>query len=848
MTKGQAFLAGWAALAGRLAWPVTLAALLATLALGWYAATRLGVNTDTTEMLSERLPFRQRAAALYRAFPELRRNLVMVVEGANADLVDQAADRLGAALARRPELADVLDPAGDPFFRRNGLLYLDPGALADLADRLAEAQPFLGALWQDPSLRGLARMLALAFEHLGGERSSAFDLGPPLAAMAEVAEAQRAGRWAVLSWETLLRGDGAGGPARRIIVARPVLDFASLAPARAAIGAVREAWAGLAVPPDSGLRLRLTGTAALAQDELRSVRDGMGLASLLSMLLVAGLLWLGLRSARMVAATLATLIAGLVWTGAFAAAAVGRLNLISVAFAVLFIGLAIDFGIHFALRFREEREAGLDHAGALRAAAAGVGGSLALTALAAALGFLAFLPTDYRGLSELGLISAAGMAIALVANLTLLPALLGLMPPRPRDTATLAAARGDHSAFAPIERHPRLVLAGAALLFAFGLALVPWVRFDFDPMNLRDPQTESVATLRDLAADPRIDPYAATVLAPDAGAAAALAERLRTLPEVGRVRSLADLVPAAQEEKLAIIGDMSLFLAPALSAAPLPPPSPQERLAALVELIASLRGWNGPGARRLADALEGIEPAELEARLLGTLPGRLERLRDALRAGPVGLADLPRSIVAREVAPDGRVRVQITPAGTARDTGTLRRFVEAVREVAPEVTGAPVIVVEAGRTVVRALAEAAGIAVLGISLLVALLFRDLRAVAHVFAPLLLAAVLTIAAAVLTGIPFNFANVIALPLLFGLGVASGLHLVGRARQTADPMATSTPRAVVFSALTTIGSFATIALSSHPGTASMGVLLTIAIALTMACTLVVLPALMALAPPR
>ncbi|MBF0393953.1 MAG: hypothetical protein HQL38_14845, partial [Alphaproteobacteria bacterium] len=214
MTKGQSLLAGWVALAARLAWPVAVAALLATLALGWYAATHLGVNTDTADMLSERLPFRQNAAALYRAFPELRRNLVVVVEGPNADLVDQAADRLGAALRGRPELADVTDPAGDPFFRRHGLLYLDVESLAALADRLAEAQPFLGALWQDPSLRGLARMLALAVEHLGDEAAPAFDLEAPLIAMAEVAEAQRA----VLSWEALLRGEGEAGPARRIIV------------------------------------------------------------------------------------------------------------------------------------------------------------------------------------------------------------------------------------------------------------------------------------------------------------------------------------------------------------------------------------------------------------------------------------------------------------------------------------------------------------------------------------------------------------------------------------------------------------------------------------------------------
>ena len=148
-------------------------------------------------------------------------------------------------------------------------------------------------------------------------------------------------------------------------------------------------------------------------------------------------------------------------------------------------------------------------------------------------------------------------------------------------------------------------------------------------------------------------------------------------------------------------------------------------------------------------------------------------------------------------------------------------------------------------------AEAAAISVIAIGLLVWVILRRLSDVALVFAPLALAALLTVAASVLTGLSFNFANVIVLPLLFGLGVASAIHLVLRERAGSGLVGlfgTSTPRAVVFSALTTIGSFASIALSSHPGTSSMGILLALAITLSLLCTLVVLPALMALAARR
>jgi predicted RND superfamily exporter protein len=212
----------------------------------------------------------------------------------------------------------------------------------------------------------------------------------------------------------------------------------------------------------------------------------------------------------------------------------------------------------------------------------------------------------------------------------------------------------------------------------------------------------------------------------------------------------------------------------------------------------------------------------------------------------VTVDSLPEALRGRVEAADGQTLVEVYPAENLRDHAALRRFVAEVRSVAPRASGTPVIILEAGRTVTRAFLEAAAISVVAIGLLIALLLRRLREVFLVFAPLTLAALLTVAASVLLQLPFNFANVIVLPLLFGLGVASAVHLVMRARHrdAGRPLfRTSTPRAVVFSALTTIGSFASLGFSGHPGTASMGVLLTVAISLTLACTLVVLPALMA-----
>lgn len=861
---GQRLLAGWIRLVVAAAVPILVLALLLTGAAAWLSATKISINTETADMLSEDLPFRRDDRAIKAAFPQGTDVISIVVEAATPDQADDAAARLAADLARQSTVfRTVFYAEGDPFFRRNGLLFLSIDALQLLSDRLAAAQPLLAVLSRDPSLRGLAEVLTAA---LGAAREdgapepglqdSLASILERMAASVESVAAARDGRGAIepLSWAALMDGRTAEAASdrRRFILAQPVLDFASFQPAATAIATIRARAAALGFDAEPGVRVRLTGAPVMFQEELQSVRSGMGFAGLLSVTLVTLLLAIGLRSARLVVATLVTLLAGLVWTAGFAAVAVGELNLISVAFAVLFIGLSVDFGIHFALRYQEAADRGApDTRAALIEAARSVGGPLVLCAVAAAVGFLAFFPTSYRGLSELGLISGAGMFIALFANLTLLPALLSLLPSRPPGEPARTAVR--RIPVARVAPPPRVILAGALILALLALAVVPFARFDDDPLSLRDPASESVATLNDLIDDPRVQPYRAAFLADDLGAAEALAARLEALPEVAAAVTLADFLPQDQDAKLDLLAETSFFLGPILSpAGTAAPPSVAEQRAALQSLRDALeRAGDGlaPSARRLAQALDRVALDEagltaLRTALLGSLPGRLTRLREALEAGPVAQADLPPVLIDRYLAEDGRAMVEVLPREDLRDAGARRRFVDAVRAVHAGATGSAVIVTEAGRAVGRAFVEAAALAVGAITLLLLVVLRSWRDCALVLAPLALAALLTVAATVVLSLPFNFANVIVLPLLFGLGVASGIHIVARARRrgTQNVMTTSTPRAVLLSALTTIASFGSLALSDHRGTASMGILLTIAITTTLLATLVVLPALL------
>ncbi len=833
---------------------LTVAALLTILAVV-AIGRELGISTNTVDMISPEVPFRQHANAFNAAFPELNNTIVAVVDAPTPERADEAAEVLAGRMRDAPEVADVYLPGSD-FLKRHGFLYLEPDSLAALIDRLAEAEPLLAELARAPTLAGLAEVFALAAER--GEDASLAGFDRLLDEMAVSARAMAEGRPRNLSWQALLRPDGDDDAAqgfagtRRFVVLQPVLDFARLKPAAAAIAEVRTTARRLERETRGAVRVRLTGEAVIEHEEMETVEAGGSLAALLSLLAVSAILLTGLRAPRLVAASLVTLLAGLVWTAGLAAVVVGELNLISVAFAVLFLGLGIDFCIHYALRYREE--GGCEVTPAIVTAGKGVGCALLLSALCAAVGFFAFLPTAYLGLAELGLIAGLGMFVAAAASLTVLPALIALWRPR----------RGYSEAGTTVQReqtwlirHRRAVLGGATMLGLAAAAVAPMVDFDFNPMNLRDPDSGSIQAFNDLAADPRTTPYVVNVLAPDLETAATLAGRFRADPAFGGARTLASFVPDRQDEKLAILGDAAFFLAPLLMETGGEAASDAgeraagyDRLLAALPSLASAEGEVGRAAGDLQANLAVFEGtpdlAALEERWTVYLPRTLDFLRQALEVGPVARADLPPELVSRWIASDGHARVEARPADALTDNGDIRAFAETSLAISDRATGAPVVIHEASAAVVRAFVEATAYAGLGIVLLLALTLRCLRDVVMTLAPLVLATVLTLATAAIFGIPLNFANVIVLPLLMGLGVSSGIHLVLRARQSATTEAalvSSTPRAVLLSVLTTLASFGTLIVSDHKGMSSMGALLTIAVAFTLLSVLVVLPCLLA-----
>ncbi len=820
-----------------------------------YAYERLGVSTDTDLLFSSSLPWRQREIAFAKLFPQFSNLLVVVIDAKQPEEADQTAADLAAML--EPDHAhfrSVTRPDASPYFDRNAFMLLSARQLEPLLNQTIDAQPFLGQLVADPSARGL--FSALALMAVGVEHGQA-DLKPYAAALGafqQALAAAAAGHPQPLSWEKLLGGqlvDLAGK--YRFVLVQPVLNYGALAPGGAATDVIRAQAAKLEFVHNGDARVRITGQVALSDEEFSSVAQGALVETLGSAALILLWLILAVRSWRLILPIMLTLCLGLFLTFGFATAAVGTLNLISVAFAILFVGIAVDFAIQFSVRFREARLAEADVAAALQATAHRVGPQILVASGATAAGFLAFVPTAFSGVAELGEIAGAGMLIAFLCTVLFLPAALTLFRPR--------AEKGEigFAVLAPVEnalvrgRWP--VLALFAVLALAGAVLVPRLSFDSDPLHTKNPHTESMETLQDLINTPLSNPYTSDLLRPDVAEADATAARMRQLSLVEDVLTISSFVPTDQKEKLALIADAASILGPTLAArAPAAPVTPDELRMAAHTTAAQIDNAGAalpPGSplaliggdlRKLADAPDATLVAT-DTALTRFLPMQLDRLRLALDAGPVTLADVPESIRRDWVLPDGRARVQVLSKPAARDSAGLHRFVAEVQSIAPDAGGSAVSIVQTAATIIDAFRSAAIGALVAIAAILFLVLRRPLDVALVMAPLLLSALMTALVAVLLPMPLNFANIIALPLLLGVGVSFNIYFVMNWRAGVDSfLGTATARAIVFSAMTTGTAFGSLALSQHPGTASMGKLLLLSLGCTLVATLVFVPTLL------
>jgi hopanoid biosynthesis associated RND transporter like protein HpnN len=837
-------------------WWVIVGAIVLAAVSTWYAASHFSMTTDINQLISSNSPSRQRELAFEKAFPQFD-SIIAVIDAPTPELVEQATGALVARLSQQKNFfRSVQDLQGSSLFAQNGLLFEPTDELAPQMSMLSQAQRLIEVLAGDPSLRGVVRALQFGLLGVQGGNIKLDDMTWPMTLAANTLDQVKANQPASFSWRVLVQGHEAKtADLRRFVKLTAVLDYSELEPGLKASNAVRQAAADLNLASAYQAPLRLTGPVPMNDDQFATIKENAVLNAVVTIAVVLFILWMALRWMRIIFAVFVSLVVGLSATAALGMLLVGTLNLISVYFAVLFVGLGVDFGIQFSVRYRAERHEVDGLYEALLHAGRRAGAPLTLAGLATAAGFLSFLPTAYRGLSELGLIAGLGMLIAFVTSITLLPALLSRLKPRSEPHPLGYALLAPVDDF--LERYRVPILIGTALVILGASPLLFWLRFDFNPMNLRNPNVESVATFLQLEKEQESGINDIQALEPTLPAADQLAVKLRALPQVARVVTLSTFIPDHQQQKLPLIQSAAKTLDPALNPPSVsPPPTDAENVAiinstvnALNRLAGSAPGPGAAAAKRLAADMTALAKADqatrqrAETAFVQPLRTALDKLRNLLKAHEVTRDNLPPELVGQWMTPDGQARLEIAPSGNTDNNATLRTFAHAVQSVAPNATEGPISILEARRTIITAFLEAGAYALLSIAVLLWITLRRVGDVLLTLIPLLVAGVVTLEICVAIDLPLNFANIIALPLLLGVGVAFKIYYIMAWREGQTKLLQSVlTRAVTFSACTTATAFGSLYFSSDPGTSSMGKLLAISLLTTMTAAALFQPVLM------
>jgi hypothetical protein len=820
-----------------------------------YDVAHFSITTDVEAMISRGLPWHQRQIGFSEAFPP--KGISAVVSAPTPENAALAANALAQTISKRSDLVrSVVQPDGGEFFERNGLLFLSAAEVKKTIDGLAQGQPLISELAGDPTLRGVVRALSFAANGVERGELKLDQLAWPLSLAEKSLSDVLSGKKATFSWQELAQGRISKPSAlRRFIEVDPILNFKALQPGAKATSGIQQAATDLNLAAKYDAKVGMTGPVPLNDDQFSVIKQSAFRDTMIALVGTMIVLWLALRSWKIIASVFFSLAAGLAVTAALGLTMVGSFNLISIAFFVLFVGLGVDFGIQFSVRYRSERHEQNDLRAALRSSARKIAAPLALAASATAVGFFAFVPTSYTGLSELGLIAGCGMIVAFFCSITLVPAMLALLNPAGEPSSIGFRQLAPLDDF--LQRHRIAVIAGTVGIVLAGTPLLLQLQFDFNAIDLQKPDAPSVVTYRELKQNPETSGNDAEILAPTLGQANEIAKRLAAVPEVSSTRTLSSFIPADQPQKLATIAAASKVLSSALNpdVRP-PPPSDQDTIDAIRSTAAYLLkvagNATGPGAdlaRHVSELLTGLAQADVamrtraEAVFVPPLVYNLDLLRKTLGAEEITPQTLPESLVRDWLAPDGRARIQLMPKGDVNDTKVLRKFATSVLAADPSATGPAITYFESGRAVTRAFIEATLLALGSITVLLLVALRRITDVLLTLIPLLLAGAVTLEISVLVGLALNFANIIAVPLLLGVGVAFKIYYImawraGRTNLLQSPLT----RAIVSSAMTNAIAFGSMWASSYPGMSSMGELMALSLLCTMAAAVLFQPVLM------
>jgi len=850
-----------------------------------YTINNMEFLTGRDDLMPRNSPFQVDYRA-YRAEFGDQEEIVAVIEADDAGKATRAADALYARLNRdKGAFREVFYPGGLPFFRKNGLLFMPLEDIKQLRNTLTMASPVLKDLAADPSVQTLFTSLTRQIDgYLNNNdpvvlKSLAFML-----TTLDTGFKAFDGKGSGLSMDSFLKGGGNGKPSmlesvgkQQVITMLPIKDQSSFVASERSIKAARVALNEILNRPEfKGVTGGLTGVPVLEYEEMATSQRDLEIATILSLTLTVILLLFAFRGLLNVIAAMVSLIVGICLSFGFATLAVGHLNILSMVFAIMLIGLGIEYGIQVVLRYQEELKSGASGMDAIETGLSANIRSIIMAAATVALAFATFAFTDFKGIAELGVIAAGGVVICVIATFTVLPAMLILLERFRKKGRAGAPVKRFRSAEHPILRalfgNPRAMIAATLLLSLLCVYPTIQMRFDYNLMNLQAKGLQSVEYAYKLMRSKENSGYFAVVTAKDKAEAIQLTARLEKLPAVDHLVSLMALVPDQQEAKLAELAALKKVMSEIK-------PTPYEENLRLMELPTVFEDFRDR-VDKLKKVLETQKAAEakpvgaflatldgffkslekekdknatgmlreFQGGMFAELPDKLIMMKESLEASPVSEADVPEQLRQRFVGKSGKLLLQVAPKKEIFERQPLSEFVKQVKGIVPNATGEPIMVYESLTILRNSYLKAFGYAFIGIAVILLINFKSIRFALIGSLPLAAGLLLMVGGMWLAKVSFNSANIIVLPLILGVGIDSAIYIINRYRQgteTPGEVAMSSAGIGVFlNALTILFSFGALMVAHHQGVFSIGAVMSLGMIASVAVFLAFLPALLSL----
>ena len=852
-----------------------------------YTCFFLKTDMNRDNLVGPNQKYHQYYMALRQEFPQSD-DLVVVVESDNVEKNRQFVERIAAKMQAETNLfQDVFYLQDLQVMGTKALLYASETNLVEMQSTLEAARPFIKQFTQTTNLVSLFEQINTTFRTAPQEETAETrSLVKSLPALSRIVSQandalQRSGTPPSPNVVTLLGGSDDDLLSSYITFAKGKIFLVTThAPNDDLTGDAVDRLRALVQQTKAevpGLNVGITGEPVLDYDEMNQSEKDTTLAVIVSLVLCAVIFIYGYNeTGRPIKAT-ACLVVGLGYTLAFTTLVVGHLNILTITFVPMLIGLAIDFGIHLITRYEEELRHGKTEADALTKAMAFTGQGIFIGALTTAGAFAAMAFTNFKGIQEMGIICGGGLMVCFIPMMTMLPALLLRGKQNELDHKIEQHAKEDERR-AKIEKcwleRPMLVCGITATLCLLALFAGRKLYFDYNLIKMQSPRLSSVVFEQKLLDSAEKSLLYAAVTADSLTNAVALQEKFERLPSVAETQPpfYKDFLNPNQGKKLQMIGHIKEQVA-ALEFSP-PDPRPAD-IYALSRTLYALSGYLGNAVEAVGTnepaltqqlialqqsignlrkaALQGDSTAVadhadklglFQQALFADLADTFHLLQRQDNHAPLSVDDLPPALHHRFVGVNGKFLIQIYPKEDVWQRAPQEKFVGELRTVNPSVTGTPVQLLEYETLLKNSYERAAWYSLTAIALMVLFHFRSFSAVILSLLPVAIGTLWLAGLMGWAGIPVNLANIMTLPLVIGIGVTNGIHILNRYAEEGTPsiLARSTGKAVLVSGLTAIAGFGSLILAQHRGIYSLGCMMATGIATCMIAGLTFLPALL------